>query len=58
MYNSSPISVSFSLRYNPFGMMMPGRNYTATSSYRFGFNGKENDNEVLGIGNLQDYGIG
>jgi RHS repeat-associated protein len=25
-------------------------------SYRYGFNGKENDNEVKGIGNQQDYG--
>ena len=26
-------------------------------SYRFGFNGKENDNEVKGTGNQQDYGM-
>jgi RHS repeat-associated protein len=26
-------------------------------SYRFGFNGKENDNEVKGDGNQQDYGM-
>jgi len=26
-------------------------------SYRYGFNGKENDNEVKGIGNQQDYGM-
>ncbi|MBO9572715.1 MAG: hypothetical protein J7497_10995, partial [Chitinophagaceae bacterium] len=25
--------------------------------YRYGFNGKENDNEVKGIGNQQDYGM-
>jgi RHS repeat-associated protein len=25
--------------------------------YRFGFNGKENDNEVKGVGNQQDYGF-
>jgi len=25
--------------------------------YRYGFNGKENDNEVKGTGNQQDYGI-
>lgn len=30
---------------------MPGRTYTAGSSYRYGFNGKENDNEVKGNGN-------
>ena len=29
----------------------------ACSSYLFGFNGKENDNEVKGSGNQQDYGL-
>ena len=43
--------------YYPFGMMMPGREYSASSSYRYGFNGKENDNEVKGEGNQQDYGF-
>lgn len=38
-------------------MVMPERKFTATSSYRYGFNGKENDNEVKGEGNLQDYGM-
>jgi len=37
-------------------MMMPGREYQAQPS-RFGFNGKENDNEVKGFGNQQDYGM-
>ncbi len=37
---------------------MPGRKYSASSSkYRYGFNGKENDNEVKGEGNQQDYGM-
>jgi len=36
---------------------MPGRKYSPTSSYRYGFNGKENDNEVKGEGNQQDYGM-
>ena len=36
--------------------MMPGREYQAQPS-RFGFNGKENDNEVKGFGNQQDYGM-
>jgi len=30
---------------------------TCTGVYRFGFNGKENDNEVKGNGNQQDYGF-
>ncbi len=35
---------------------MPGRQYN-NGSYRYGFNGKENDNEVKGTGNQQDYGM-
>ncbi len=36
---------------------MPGRKFTAGSQYRYGFNGKENDNEVSGDGNQYDYGF-
>ena len=36
--------------YYPFGMLQPGRSYNA-AGYRYGFNGKENDNEVKGEGN-------
>ena len=42
---------------------MPGRSYLASfggaggGCYRYGFNGKENDNEVKGQGNQQDYGM-
>jgi RHS repeat-associated protein len=35
-------------------MQMPGRKLSG--GYRYGFNGKENDNEVKGEGNQQDYG--
>jgi len=38
---------------------MLGRTYSATSSYRYGFNGHENDNEVKGEGNhlsLNEFG--
>ena len=38
-------------------MLMPGRSYSSGSLYRYGFNGKENDNEVKGTGNQQDYGM-
>ena len=38
-------------------MQMPGRKFSAGTSYRYGFNGKENDNEVKGEGNQQDYGF-
>jgi len=36
---------------------MPGKSFSATGKYRYGFNGKENDNEVKGEGNQQDYGM-
>jgi RHS repeat-associated protein len=42
--------------YYPFGMMMSGRMHSSTD-YKYGFNGKENDNEVKGTGNQQDYGF-
>lgn len=38
-------------------MGQPGRQYSAGTGYRYGFNGKENDNEIKGEGNQQDYGI-
>jgi RHS repeat-associated protein len=43
------------LHYCVFGMIQPGRNFNA-QNYRFGFNGKENDNEIIGTGRWQDYG--
>lgn len=42
--------------YYPFGSLEPDRTYSS-ANYRFGFNGKENDNEVKGTGNQQDYGM-
>jgi RHS repeat-associated protein len=38
---------------------MPGRKFTSSASkYRYGFNGKENDNETVGTGEgTQDYGM-
>jgi len=44
-----------SVMYYPFGM--PIANRTQSLNYRFGFNGKENDNEVNGNGRFQDYGF-
>jgi RHS repeat-associated protein len=41
--------------YYAFGMGMPGRSYN-NGGYRYGFNGKENDNEVKGTGDQIDYG--
>jgi RHS repeat-associated protein len=37
-------------------MLQPDRKWSL-GSYRYGFNGKENDNEVKGEGNQQDYGM-
>ncbi|NBC58125.1 MAG: LysM peptidoglycan-binding domain-containing protein [Bacteroidetes bacterium] len=42
--------------YYPYGMLLPGRN-GSVDSYRYGFNGEENDNEVMGEGNFQNYGM-
>jgi RHS repeat-associated protein len=42
--------------YYSFGMQVPGRSFN-NGSHRYGFNGKENDNEVKGVGNETDYGI-
>jgi len=45
--------------YYAFGGQMNGRDFTnpGAQAYRYGFNGKENDNEVKGQGNQQDYGM-
>jgi RHS repeat-associated protein len=53
-YNADVIAAQ---DYYPFGQIMPGRKFSSSSSkYRYGFNGKENDNEVKGEGNQIDYG--
>src|SRR5690242_748837 len=38
-------------------MVMPGRSYIAQTAHRYGFNGKEKDNETYGEGNEYDYGF-
>ncbi|MEI2676041.1 MAG: RHS repeat-associated core domain-containing protein [Chitinophagaceae bacterium] len=40
--------------YDPFGMLLVGRNWSV--SYRYGFNDMENDNEVKGNNNAIDFG--
>jgi len=43
--------------YTPFGMIMDFRGKNAASAeYRFGFNGKEKDDEIKGTGNSLDFG--
>ncbi len=41
--------------YYPFGMISR-QGYYGNNNYRFGFNGKENDSDVKGDGEQQDYG--
>ncbi len=53
-YNADVVNAS---DYYPFGALMPGRTYSTGNKYRYGFNGKENDNEIKGEGNQQDYGM-
>ncbi|OFY83915.1 MAG: hypothetical protein A3F72_07920 [Bacteroidetes bacterium RIFCSPLOWO2_12_FULL_35_15] len=36
---------------------MPGRNFTSANGYRYGYNGKEKDDEVKGAGNSYNYGF-
>jgi RHS repeat-associated protein len=52
-YTADVVSAS---DYYPFGMLMPGRKFES-GEYRYGFNGKENDDELKGEGNQQDYGF-
>lgn len=42
--------------YYPFGMLQPERHWS-TEEYRYGYNGKEMDNEASGNGNQYDYGF-
>ena len=42
--------------YYPFGSLMPNRHSGSTAEYRFGFNGKESDDEIKGVKNSYDFG--
>ena len=54
---NNTINLNISTNYYPFGSLMPNR-YTSSGDYRYGFNGKENDDEVKGVtGSQQDYGF-
>jgi RHS repeat-associated protein len=53
-YNADVVTAN---DYYPFGMNMPGRKFTQpNSSYRYGFNGKEQDKETTGT-STYDYGF-
>ncbi len=45
------------LNYDPGGMLLVGRSWESGSGYRYGFNGKEQDDDVSGNGNQYDYGF-
>ncbi len=49
--------ISTAQEYYAFGGLMPGRTYSFSNNYPYGFNGKRNDNDVKGTGNQQDYGM-
>jgi RHS repeat-associated protein len=51
-YNSQIVSIS---DYYPFGSPIKGRTWSS-SNYRYGFNGKEKDDEIDGEGNSYDFG--
>jgi RHS repeat-associated protein len=52
-YNADVVTAN---DFYPFGMTMPGRKFTSVGGYRYGFNGKEIDNEDYGEGNAYDFG--
>ena len=48
-------SISNSSDYYSYGALMPGRDYNS-DTYRYGFQGKEKDDELKGNGNSYDFG--
>jgi len=52
--NFSPDVVAYN-EYYPFGMLVPNR-HASSAAYRYGYNGKEKDDELKGIGNSYDFG--
>ena len=49
-----PAIISYT-NYYPFGMAQAGRSHNSTD-YKFGYNGKEKDDEIKGSGNSVDFG--
>ena len=56
MKNNSQV-VFGRIGYGSFGSVLEGRKWEVGSGYRYGFNGKEQDDEVDGNGNQYDYGF-
>lgn len=56
-FDGSILSTRQPKEYRLFGSPMPGRQFNS-GSYKYGFNGKENDPETVGTGQgTQDYGM-
>ncbi len=55
-YDYYEADVVSAMDYAPFGMELVGRAYSSPK-YRYGFNGKEKDDEVKGSGAQYDYGF-
>ncbi|MGB4832489.1 MAG: RHS repeat-associated core domain-containing protein [Chitinophagales bacterium] len=56
MYYSTTTSLSNTQHYDPFGMLLVGRNWQSTTTYKYGFNGKENVDDVYGNDVAVDFG--
>ncbi len=56
MNEAGYIEVSNGLIHDPFGMLLVGRNWDVGIGYRYGFNGKENEDEIAGNNNDLDFG--
>ncbi len=57
IYNYYNPQITTITDYYPFGMQIEERSWVASSSsYRFGFQGQEKDNEMKGDGNSLDFG--
>jgi len=54
LYN--PLLIDNTAVCGTFGMMIKSREFVGFDEYKYGFNGKENDNEVSGDGNNLDFG--
>ena len=56
MISTRQAKVSGIKAHDPFGMLLVGRNWEGGSEYRYGFNGKESDDEISGNNNDLDFG--
>ena len=57
MITLTPIKAPSTLDFDPFGMLLVGRNWELGNNYRYEFNGKESDTETYGESNIYDYGF-